>query len=92
MSSISARSLIGWGVNRRAMVPIRMVMAAGETGFGMEENTVSCSLVSSGTAVSTKGHRDVRQCKLKRIVCVTIFMTKWPRHLFIQFFQSFFFV
>lgn len=86
MSSISARSLIGWGVNRRAIVPIRMEMAADETGFGMEENTVSCSLVSSAPTGGKKRYQDARQSKLERIVRVAIFMTKWPSYLLVQFF------
>lgn len=44
MSSISARSLIGWGVSRRAMVDINKVDVLDGTGFGRDEKTVSGSL------------------------------------------------
>jgi len=42
---MSARSLTGWGVNRLAMVDVRVERVAGESGVDSNENTVSGSLL-----------------------------------------------
>ena len=44
MSSISARSLIGWGVRRRAMVAVSMEKVDGGIGFASADHTTSGSL------------------------------------------------
>lgn len=41
---MSARSLMGWGVSRRAIVLVSAAIVAGLGGLASDEKTVSCSL------------------------------------------------
>ena len=55
---MSARSLIGWGVSRRAIVLVSAAVVAGLGGLAREEKTVSCSL---HTHVSTNRQSDTEK-------------------------------
>lgn len=73
MSSISARSLIGCGVNRLAMVFMRIECVAGGIGCAREEKTVSGSL-----PVETRVSQDQQQKKFAHVKATLNASYAWP--------------